>query len=219
VDVNGRVVVHTRVRALGNVRGRALENHHVTRLWPFSNQPFADQARAGTGHLEISSSLVGRWTSRHDAASHASAMKPSAGCHVPAIQVGREGPKSSYNLCRLISIHRAYSCRSVMVCLFEGGKYSAVMRHYAPMPWNMILGPSDYTAVKEWLKSHVIEPDFSVVLFRSDFMLASEEMSACKRLRKKHFHGVLSGNQHPYLLKSRYGKVGSNNSAHVTAPQ
>ena len=26
-------------------------------------------------------------------------------------------------------------------------------------------------------------------------------------LRTKHFHGVSSGNQHPYLLKSRYGKV------------
>ena len=32
-------------------------------------------------------------------------------------------------------------------------------------------------------------------------------MSACKLLRIKHFHGVSSGNQHPYLLKSRYGKV------------
>ena len=26
-------------------------------------------------------------------------------------------------------------------------------------------------------------------------------------LRTKHFHGISSGNQHPYLLKSRYGKV------------
>jgi hypothetical protein len=66
-----------------------------TRLWPFRNQPFADQARAGTGHLEIRSSLVGRWTSRNYAASHASAMKPSAGCHFPAIWLGREWPKSS----------------------------------------------------------------------------------------------------------------------------
>src|SRR5215217_4072632 len=33
------------------------------------------------------------------------------------------------------------------------------------------------------------------------------EMWACKRLRTKHFHEVSSGNQHPYLLKSRYGKV------------
>src|SRR4029453_7931791 len=35
----------------------------------------------------------------------------------------------------------------------------------------------------------------------------SPEMWACKCLRTKHFHGVSSGNQHPYLLKSRYGKV------------
>ena len=34
-------------------------------------------------------------------------------------------------------------------------------------------------------------------------------MWACKRLRTKHFHGVSSRNQHPYLLKSRYGKVRS----------
>jgi hypothetical protein len=33
------------------------------------------------------------------------------------------------------------------------------------------------------------------------------EIWACKLLRTKHFHGVSSGNQHPYLLKSRYGKV------------
>jgi hypothetical protein len=26
-------------------------------------------------------------------------------------------------------------------------------------------------------------------------------------LRTKYFHGVSSGNQHPYLLKSRYGRV------------
>ena len=32
-------------------------------------------------------------------------------------------------------------------------------------------------------------------------------MWAYKLLRTKHFHGVSSGNQHPYLLKSRYGKV------------
>jgi hypothetical protein len=30
---------------------------------------------------------------------------------------------------------------------------------------------------------------------------------AYKRPRIKHFHGVLSRNQHPYLLESRYGKV------------
>ena len=35
----------------------------------------------------------------------------------------------------------------------------------------------------------------------------SPEMWACKHLRTKHFHRVSSGNQHPYLLKSRYGKV------------
>src|SRR5437764_9815474 len=33
------------------------------------------------------------------------------------------------------------------------------------------------------------------------------EMWACNFLRTKHFHGVSSGNQHPYWLKSRYGKV------------
>ena len=33
------------------------------------------------------------------------------------------------------------------------------------------------------------------------------EIWACKLLRTKYFHGVSSGNQHPYLLKSRYGKV------------
>ena len=32
-------------------------------------------------------------------------------------------------------------------------------------------------------------------------------MWAYKLLRTKHFHGVSSGNQPPYLLKSRYGKV------------
>ena len=32
-------------------------------------------------------------------------------------------------------------------------------------------------------------------------------MWAYNLLRTKHFHGVSSGNQHPYLLKSRYGKV------------
>src|SRR5215217_6403986 len=32
-------------------------------------------------------------------------------------------------------------------------------------------------------------------------------MWACKCLRIKHFHEVSSGNQPPYLLKSRYGKV------------
>jgi len=35
----------------------------------------------------------------------------------------------------------------------------------------------------------------------------SPEMWACKRLRTKHFHGVLSGNSPPYVVKSRYGKV------------
>mgnify|MGYP006996099461 CR=1 FL=1 len=35
----------------------------------------------------------------------------------------------------------------------------------------------------------------------------SPEMWAYKPLRTKCFHGVSSGNQHPYLLKSRYGKV------------
>ncbi len=98
--------------------------------------------------------------------------------------------------------------------------------------------------------------DFSVMLFRPHFMLASEghpmkvhknqwlltmpspraipcgatnrgqtmapeaqtpaqcpdtglslENRAYKPLRIKCFHGVSSGNQHPYLLKSRYGKV------------
>jgi putative transposase len=33
------------------------------------------------------------------------------------------------------------------------------------------------------------------------------EIGAYKPLRTKHFHGVSSGNQHPHLLKSRYGKV------------
>src|SRR4030095_5181456 len=33
------------------------------------------------------------------------------------------------------------------------------------------------------------------------------DMWAHNLLRTKHFHGVPSGNQHPYLLKSRYGKV------------
>jgi hypothetical protein len=32
-------------------------------------------------------------------------------------------------------------------------------------------------------------------------------MWAYKLLRTKYFHGVSSGNQPPYLLKSRYGKV------------
>ena len=41
----------------------------------------------------------------------------------------------------------------------------------------------------------------------------SPEMWACKRLRTKHFHGISSGNQHPYLLKSRYGKV-----SHLSCP-
>src|SRR5215218_8863467 len=30
---------------------------------------------------------------------------------------------------------------------------------------------------------------------------------ACNWLRTKHFHGVSSGNQHPCLLTSQYGKV------------
>jgi hypothetical protein len=34
-------------------------------------------------------------------------------------------------------------------------------------------------------------------------------MWACKLLITKHFHGVLAGNQPPYLLKLRYGKVRS----------
>jgi len=33
------------------------------------------------------------------------------------------------------------------------------------------------------------------------------EIWACNLLSTKHFHGVSSGNQHPYLLTSRYGKV------------
>src|SRR5712692_7923030 len=33
------------------------------------------------------------------------------------------------------------------------------------------------------------------------------EMCACNLLRTKYFHGASSGSQHPYLLKSRYGKV------------
>ena len=33
------------------------------------------------------------------------------------------------------------------------------------------------------------------------------ELWSYKRLRIKHFHRVSSGNQRPYLLKSRYGKV------------
>ena len=32
-------------------------------------------------------------------------------------------------------------------------------------------------------------------------------MSAYNHLRIKYFHGVSAGNQHPYLLKSRYGTV------------
>ena len=32
-------------------------------------------------------------------------------------------------------------------------------------------------------------------------------MGAYNLLRTKHFHGVSSGSQHPYFLKSRYGKV------------
>ena len=35
----------------------------------------------------------------------------------------------------------------------------------------------------------------------------SPEKCASKPLRIKHFHGVSAGNEHPYLLKSRYGKV------------
>src|SRR4051794_4280082 len=35
----------------------------------------------------------------------------------------------------------------------------------------------------------------------------SPEIWAYKCLRTKYFHGVSSGNQHLYLLKSRYGKV------------
>src|SRR5437764_14417805 len=35
----------------------------------------------------------------------------------------------------------------------------------------------------------------------------SPETWACKYLRTKHFHGVSSRNQHPRLLKPRYGKV------------
>ena len=35
----------------------------------------------------------------------------------------------------------------------------------------------------------------------------SPEKCAYKSLRIKHFHGVSAGDQHPYLLKSRYGKV------------
>jgi len=35
----------------------------------------------------------------------------------------------------------------------------------------------------------------------------SPEMGAYKLLSTKYFHGVSSGNRHPYLLKSRYGKV------------
>src|SRR5262245_4287616 len=35
----------------------------------------------------------------------------------------------------------------------------------------------------------------------------SPEKCAYKSLRAKYFHGVSAGNQHPYLLKSRYGKV------------
>jgi hypothetical protein len=34
-------------------------------------------------------------------------------------------------------------------------------------------------------------------------------MGAYNLLRTKHFHVVSSGNQHPYFLKSRYGKVSS----------
>ena len=48
-------------------------------------------------------------------------------------------------------------------------------------------------------------------------------MRAYNLLRTKHFHGVSSGNQHPYLLKSRYGKVrkvmerkGANSSHPIT---
>ena len=35
----------------------------------------------------------------------------------------------------------------------------------------------------------------------------SPEKCAYKPLRIKRFHGVSAGNQHPYLLKSHYGKV------------
>src|SRR4029077_8996421 len=38
----------------------------------------------------------------------------------------------------------------------------------------------------------------------------SPEKCAYKPLRIKCFHGVSAGNQHPYLLKSRYGKVRNN---------
>ena len=34
------------------------------------------------------------------------------------------------------------------------------------------------------------------------------EVLAYKPLRIKYFHVVSPGNQHPYVLKSRYGKVG-----------
>src|SRR5262245_40886016 len=44
------------------------------------------------------------------------------------------------------------------------------------------------------------------------------EMWAYKRPRIKHFHGVLSRNQHPYLLESRYGKVRSKVSAPLGTP-
>jgi hypothetical protein len=37
----------------------------------------------------------------------------------------------------------------------------------------------------------------------------SPEMWDCKLLRIKHFHRVSSGYPHPYLLRSRYGKVSS----------
>ena len=35
----------------------------------------------------------------------------------------------------------------------------------------------------------------------------SPALSSCKHLKTKHFHVALAGNQHPHVLKSRYGKV------------
>jgi hypothetical protein len=43
----------------------------------------------------------------------------------------------------------------------------------------------------------------------------SPELSSCKRLRIKHFHGVSSGSQHEPLLKSRYGKVSNDSGVNV----
>src|SRR5512138_2061812 len=42
------------------------------------------------------------------------------------------------------------------------------------------------------------------------------ERWACNLLRTKHFHGVSSRNQPPYLLKSRYGKVSLLNNHSLT---